>query len=248
MEAKMKNILWIAGGVAGFICIVLLVSLINSSTTSKDRTKVIKNKEADITYLQTEITALKEELDRKEAIITDNNSKIAALNKKVELAKPWFELTENEKQRKIEEDKALEEAKRIEAEKKAMEEEEEEATAQEEILRKLEEEIKKGYDTGITYDQLARKPDDYEWGDIKFRGKVVQVIEEDGETQIRIAVDNSYDKILYGTYDSSIVDSRILVDDVITVMGISTGLITYQSTIGGNITIPSMLIFYIEDK
>lgn len=40
-----------------------------------------------------------------------------------------------------------------------------------------------GNDTGITYDQLARNPDDYLFEKVKFRGKVVQVMEGDGITQ-----------------------------------------------------------------
>lgn len=34
-----------------------------------------------------------------------------------------------------------------------------------------------GYETGITYDQLARTPDDFKGKKVKFTGKVVQVIE-----------------------------------------------------------------------
>ena len=115
-----------------------------------------------------------------------------------------------------------------------------------EAKKKAEAEEKKGYDTGITYDQLARNPDDYEGDKIKFRGKVIQVMEGDGETQIRIAVNSNIDTILYGAFDASLVESRILEDDIVTLMGISAGLLSYESTMGGNITIPSMLIFDID--
>ena len=71
-------------------------------------------------------------------------------------------------------------------------------------------------------------------------------MEGDGEVQIRLAVGGDYDKIIYGVYDSGIVSSRVLEDDNITIMGLSAGLLTYTSTMGGEITIPSMLIQKID--
>ncbi len=55
-----------------------------------------------------------------------------------------------------------------------------------------------------------------------------------------------YDNIMYCAYNSSIVSSRVLEDDYITVMGVSTDLLTYTSTMGGEITIPSMLVEKID--
>lgn len=104
----------------------------------------------------------------------------------------------------------------------------------------------KGYETGITYDQLARTPDDYTGQKIKFSGKVIQVMEGDGSVQIRFAVNDDYDNVLLGQYVSSVVSSRILEDDKITIYGTSAGLISYQSTMGGNITIPSIIIEKID--
>lgn len=117
-----------------------------------------------------------------------------------------------------------------------------------EEVEKKEEERKEavGYDTGITYDQLARTPDDYKGEKVKFTGKVVQVIEGDYTIQIRFAVNNDYDTILFGEYYPSIVSSRILENDEITIYGTSKGIITYKSTLGGNITIPSVHINQIE--
>lgn len=93
---------------------------------------------------------------------------------------------------------------------------------------------KAGYETGITYDQLARTPDDFKNKKIKFKGKVLQVLEGDGEVQIRLAVNSNYDKIIYGAYKKDIVTSRVLEDDIITVYGTSNGLLSYQSTMGGH--------------
>lgn len=115
----------------------------------------------------------------------------------------------------------------------------------EEAAAKAAEEAK-GYETGITYDQLARTPDDYMGKKVKFSGKVIQVIEGDDSVQIRLAVDNNYDTILLGEYTTSTVSSRVLDDDQITIYGTSVGTISYQSTMGGKITIPGVYIEKID--
>ncbi len=232
METRTKKKLWMIGGIVGFILIAIII---NSSNISK----IKKEKDAKIDTLQ-------EELKQKEGLIKEKDTEIAGLTEKVESAKPWFELAEKEKQRKIQEEKVKKEAERIAAEKKAKVEADKKAKEEAEAKKRAEAEEKKGYETGITFNQIARNPDDYEGDKIKFRGKVIQVMEGDGETEVRIAVNGNYDTILYGSYDSSIVGSRILDGDMITVMGISTGLLTYKSTMGGDITIPSMLIFQVD--
>ncbi|MBC5995461.1 toxin regulator [Romboutsia ilealis] len=168
-----------------------------------------------------ELTTKNEE---QSSIIQDKDEEIETLKNKVADAEPWFAMKEDE-QKAIEE----ENARKAEEERKAAEAKE-----------------KQGYNTGITYKQLARTPDDYVGEKVKFKGKVVQVMEGDGETQIRLAVDGNYDNIIYGAYDSSIVSSRVLEDDYITIMGVSEGLLTYTSTMGGDITIPSVLVQKID--
>lgn len=142
------------------------------------------------------------------------------------------------KQEKAEAEAAEKKKKEEEAAAKKKKEEEEAAAA--------ESKEKMGYDTGITYDNLARNPDDYEGEKVKFYGKVLQVIEGDGTVQIRLAVNDDYDTVLLGEYDSSIVTSRVLEDDEITIYGTSAGLISYESTMGGTITIPAVLIDKID--
>ena len=147
--------------------------------------------------------------------------------------------------RKIQAEEAA--ASKAAAEKKAKEESIAAASkAAEEEARKKAEEEKKGYNTGITYNQLARTPDDYKGQKVKFKGKVVQVIEGDDEIQIRLATKDGYDNVLYCAYDPSIVTSRVLEDDKITIYGTSLGLISYQSTMGGQITIPAVWVDKID--
>ena len=100
----------------------------------------------------------------------------------------------------------------------------------------------------ISYDEIARHPNDYDGELLTFSGEVAQVIESDGMTELRIAVDGDYDDIIYGIYDNRILDSRLLEDDKIQFYGESCGIISYQSTLGETISIPSMSIYKILIK
>lgn len=107
---------------------------------------------------------------------------------------------------------------------------------------------KENWNPEITYDQLARTPDDYMGKNITFAGKVLQVMEDSSskQTQLRIATSDDYDKVMLVGYDSSILKSRVLEDDEIRFYGTSIGLVTYQSTMGGNITIPAAIVEHID--
>ena len=155
----------------------------------------------------------------------DVSKLVEELKKKVEEAEPWFKKKEDEKKA---------EADKIRKEQEAKEKKEAEAREKEE---------KQGYETGITYDQLARTPDKYVGKSVKFSGKVIQVIEAGTEVQMRLAVNNNYDTILYCAVPKSEMNgSRILENDKITIYGMSNGIITYESTLGGKISIPSVII------
>ena len=70
----------------------------------------------------------------------------------------------------------------------------------------------------VSYDEIARHPNDYDGELLTFSGEVAQVIDGDGTTELRIAVDGDYDDIIYGIYDNRILDSRLLEDDKIILM------------------------------
>ena len=104
------------------------------------------------------------------------------------------------------------------------------------------------YNTGITYEQLARTPDDYKGKNITLTGKVIQVVEGDDETDLRVAVDGNYDNVVMVGYDPDIMNgSRILENDKITFYAESLGTTTYKSTMGGKITVPLALAKKIDD-
>ncbi|WKY45969.1 hypothetical protein Q5O14_07705 [Eubacteriaceae bacterium ES2] len=99
----------------------------------------------------------------------------------------------------------------------------------------------------VPYDELARYPDNYLNKNIVIIGKVTQVIEDGSTLQCRIAIDDDYDQMCFVDY--SLVSSdqgRILEDDYVTFWGSYYGLLTYQTVLGANQTIPSMLAIYSQ--
>lgn len=98
------------------------------------------------------------------------------------------------------------------------------------------------YNTGITYDNLARDPDKYKGNKVVFQGKVIQVMEGDDYTQYRLAVNSDYDTVALIEITADKLSSRVLEDDIITIYGESMGTITYDSTLGGKITVPAISV------
>lgn len=95
-----------------------------------------------------------------------------------------------------------------------------------------------------SYDTLARYPDEYTGKKVQITGEVLQVLEDGDVSGYRIATEKtrygySADEVfmVLGTSPSV----RILEDDIVTVYGISTGLYTYQTVMGGTLSIPSIL-------
>ena len=167
------------------------------------------------------------------------------IENEIKVEAPVIEKTAEEKaeEEKIANEKAetkkAEEAEKVaQAEKSRLEKE-----AQDKIIADAKAEAEKiAYDTGITYEQLARTPDSFISKKVKFVGKVIQVIEGDKETQLRLAVNGDYDTVILLVYKKEIVTQRVLDGDQITIKGVSGGLITYQSALGGNISIPGILV------
>lgn len=115
------------------------------------------------------------------------------------------------------------------------------ATTVETLSIKDRKELAKHY----SYKTIARSPDDYIGKDIKFSGTVVQVM-EGVISEYRIAENDDYDSIWYVQYARPEGSPRILEDDTVTVYGTCTGLISYESTMGGTISIPGAMSSIIE--
>lgn len=213
--------------------IVVLFLLVDTTISNTNLMSEIENLEQQVVNEESRYNKLSEQYNK----IVEKNRELEA---KVEEASPWFEMKEEE--RKAEEERlAKEKAEKEEAERKAKEEEE--RKAKEEAERKE----KQGYNTGITYNQLARTPDEYEGEKVKFSGKVLQVSEGLFSDVIRLAVNGSYDNVLWLTVPSGTTEERILEDDYITIYGVSEGIHTYTTVMGASVSIPSVSVDKIDN-
>ncbi len=128
-----------------------------------------------------------------------------------------------------------------------------EATINEEIVEDITEDINNyipediEYRTDVTYDNLSRTPDDYYMEYIEMSGTVIQVIETNEETDLRIATaSNGYDDVVLVGYPPQTASERILEDDKVTFKGMYLGITQYESTIGGTISVPMVYVLEIE--
>lgn len=251
-----------------FLLSSLLINAVNSKSlvNAQSENEELLKKIEEANHYQEEYEDVKGQLDSK---IEEYDNLVTEFNEYKESMAVYEELSEEEaknqadKEKTEREEREREEKERKEKEeeeKKAKEEEErqaeEEAKAEEE--RKKEERAKKeeeerlakeaqGYETGTTFEDLARNPDDYIGEKVKFYGKVLQVMEDDSYIQIRLAVNGDYDSILLAEItEEQLNGSRILEDDEITVMGTSFGLYEYTATLGQQITLPAVIVDQIE--
>lgn len=200
------------------------------------------------------------DLKKAEDKLKNNQSEIDSLEEKANISKEYLSLNETEKQvvdNKISEVKKATQDQ-LEAEKKA----EEERKAQEEAQKKAEEEKKKQeeqakkeseeqakreaeahkYETGLTWEQIAREGKEGELGN--FEGKILQVMEGTGVTQYRIAINGDYNTVMLVEVINSQLKETLLEDDYVYFKGVSAGTTSYTSIMGAKITIPS---FYAHE-
>lgn len=260
----------------GVISLFLLISLVQNATKSENLTKaesentslvnerdellsqlekqetLVKGTQTELDKIQAEYNEYKDSMAPYEELSKEEAKKKAQAEK---LEREELERTEIEKKEKEEakkkaeqERKDKEEAdKKAEQERKEKEKEEAAKKKQEEEKKRQAEEEAKGYETGLTYEDLARNPDNHLAMKVTFYGRVLQVMEGDGVAQIRLAVDDNYDNIiLIEISEDLITDGRILEDDFITVKGLSFGLYEYTATLGQSITIPAVIADIVE--
>ncbi len=106
---------------------------------------------------------------------------------------------------------------------------------------------------GISFEKLARNPDRIEGKKVKVTGEVIQVLEEDDTIYLRVNITKSK----YGIYKDTIFveytkesddEDRILEDDIITIYGEASGLYSYESVTGSDVTLPYLVAEYIYRK
>lgn len=233
---------------------IVIASLVVAYLLGIGSHMIVGVKRSDYDSLISQSVNQKQQIEQKQQQIEQANAKIAESDNKIKeyesIIQPYKDLsaaqiaeqTAAANWKAAQDKKALEEqqaAEKAAAEKAAAEK----AAAEKAAAEAAAAEAAKGYETGITYNQLARTPDNYKGKKVKFKGKVVQVMEGTTDTQIRLAVNSNYDTIIYATVPKAkTTNMRILEDDIITIFGVSSGLITYTSTLGGNITIPAVSV------
>ena len=92
-------------------------------------------------------------------------------------------------------------------------------------------------DTPSSYDDFFRNNEEYLNDGVKWSGKIIQVIEDGQSYQFRVDVGLSDIVFLHG-YSGK----RLLENDTIEFVGISTGLVSYESIFGGQVTIPGIRV------
>lgn len=98
----------------------------------------------------------------------------------------------------------------------------------------------------LTYDEMARNGNKHKGEKLQITGKVIQVTDgDDGTATLRVATNGDYDDIYLAQIDSSEWENhRLLEDDQVTLYGKVYGLYTYESTMGGNITVPAIAVTF----
>ena len=101
----------------------------------------------------------------------------------------------------------------------------------------------------FTYDEIARYPDKYEKKLAKFTGKVVQVIRNGDEIQMRVNITPtsycSYTDTVFVFYTPAD-NVNILEDDIITMYGELRGMQEYETVLGATMSIPRIYVKYID--
>ena len=102
----------------------------------------------------------------------------------------------------------------------------------------------------VPWEELYRDNETHKGNLVYLKGEVIQVITEGNSNRYRLRVavtqtDRGYDsdEIVFVNYRGP---ERLLEDDVVEVIGIVKGLYTYQSVLGGPITIPEITEAWIE--
>ena len=102
----------------------------------------------------------------------------------------------------------------------------------------------------IVYDDIAREPDKYKKTKVKFKGKVIQVQESGSDVVLRINVTKGdydiYKDTVWVNYKYSKDEKKILEKDIVNLWGEVQGSKSYQSVLGGQITIPEINARSIE--
>lgn len=228
--------------VVGFICFAIgkmdinEVKDKNSALSTENELLITKyeEKSKNCEKLQTSYKALEENTKIYTELTKDEKEIVDTKIKEVKQA------TDNEKARIKAEQEAAEKAKKEAAAQAAAE-----RVVAEKAKKEAEEESKKEaeaqkYNTGITWEDIARdnRTDEY----CQFVGEIIQVMNGDTYNQYRIKIDNDYDKIMLIEISNYKISSNLIEGDSISFKGKSAGNMTYTTVMGAEKTIPAVIV------
>ncbi|QOX64239.1 hypothetical protein FRZ06_13260 [Anoxybacterium hadale] len=99
----------------------------------------------------------------------------------------------------------------------------------------------------VSFDNLARTPDDFNEKRITLSGRVDVIgYETEDEVQCVFHVDDDYKQSILIAYVPDILDSRVLDEDYFTIYGYSVGIVEYKTAIGGVYNLPCVIVEKIE--
>ena len=101
-----------------------------------------------------------------------------------------------------------------------------------------------------SYKEIFRNSENYIGKYAVFTGEVIQVMDYNEFYDVRINVTKNeygyYEDTIYAIIPKNYFQGRILEDDIVTIHGRLSELMTYKSIFGADITIPSMYVRYTE--
>ncbi|HFU9448885.1 TPA: hypothetical protein ACGOA2_000078 [Streptococcus agalactiae] len=75
---------------------------------------------------------------------------------------------------------------------------------------------------------------------VQITGKVLQVQKSDDSVNLRVAINDDYDQVVLVSIETSDYKDIIAENDNVTVYGLNAGLTSYKTTLGSELTVPSM--------
>ncbi len=96
----------------------------------------------------------------------------------------------------------------------------------------------------VSYEEIARDIDGLKGEYFAFTGQVIQVSGDTYRMDVTKGEFDIYTDTIMFTYKAE--NARILEDDIITIWGVSKGLITYEAIFGNEVTVPNIKAKYVE--
>ena len=217
--------------IVGIICLFLGVRIGMDGMVDSEKYEDLKDKHNKQVEINSDLMSNKEAIEKELADLKEKTKSYVELN---ETEKSIVD-TKIQEVRQATKEEAEAEQKRI-AEEQAQKEAEKQAQKEAEEQAKKEAEAHK-YETGLTWEQIAREGKKGTLG--QFEGKIIQVMNGDGFTQYRVTINGDYDQVMLIEVKNGVSKETLLEDDYVYFKGESLGTITYTTVMGAEMTVPA---------